>query len=198
MTFAVEPLSATNDLPWFAVQTRSRYENFASNHLRGIGYQVFLPSYKCQRRWSDRIKESELPLFPGYLFCRFDPYDRFPILATPGVIQVVGIGKKPVPVDDTEITEIQTLVRSGLQGQPCPFLQVGHRVKIEHGPLRGVEGILLRFRGGQRLVLSVTLLQRSVAVQTSEAWVTPMPSDQRAFSGSVSRRLSAQRQNPKA
>ena len=162
-------------LPWFALQIRSRYEKIAATLLRGKGYELFLPLYKSRRCWSDRIKELELPLFPGYLFCRFDPLDRLPILVTPGVIQVVGIGRNPAPVDDAEITNIQTAVQSGLPRQPWPFLQVGQRVKVKRGPLQGLEGILLDFKGRQRLVLSVTLLQRSVAIEVDGAWVDPLP-----------------------
>jgi len=162
---------ASDNYLWFALQTKSRYEHFVAAMLSGKGYEPFLPVYTCRRQWSDRMKDFELPLFAGYLFCRFDPDDRLPILTTPGVIQVVGIGKKPVPVDDAEINAIKTLVCSGLPGQPCAFLQVGQHVRIERGPLAGVEGILTGFRGRQRLVLSVTLLQRSVAVEVDGAWV---------------------------
>lgn len=177
----------TRSYPWFALQTRSRYENFVATQLRGKGYEPFLPVYKSRRRWSDRIREFELPLFPGYLFCRFDPLDRLPIVVTPGVIQVVGIGKTPLPVDDTEIATIRTAVQSGLPRQPWPFLKVGQKVRLGCGPLCGVEGILLSFRGQHRLVLSVTLLQRSVAVEVDEAWVHPI-SQQWACSGSVTSR----------
>src|SRR5713226_1413417 len=161
--------------PWFAVQTRSRYENLVATLLRGKGYELFLPLYKSRRRWSDRIKELELPLFLGYLFCRFNPTARFPILVTPGVIRVVGIGRSPVPVDDAEIAAIQKAVQSGLPRQPWPFLQTGQRVKVENGPLQGLEGSLLEFKGRHRLVLSVTMLQRSVAVEVDSAWVSPIP-----------------------
>ena len=166
---------AAGSYPWFALQTRSRYEDFVATQLHNKGYETFLPLYKCRRRWSDRIKELELPLFPGYLFCRLNPLDRLPILVTPGVIQVVGIGKNPIPVDDTEIAALQTAVQSGLPRQPWPFLQIGQRVKVEWGPLRGLEGILLDFKGRHRLVLSVTLLQRSVAVEVDAAGVSPIP-----------------------
>jgi transcription antitermination factor NusG len=163
--------SASDNYPWFALQTRSRYENFVASMLSGKGYEPFLPAYTCRRRWSDRIKEFELPLFPGYLFCRFDPSNRLPILITPGVIQVVGVGKTPVPVDESEITAIQILMGSGLPGRPWAFLQIGQRVRIERGPLAGVEGMLTGFRGRYRLVLSVTLLQRSVAVEVDGTWI---------------------------
>ncbi len=160
---------------WFAVQTKSRYENLVATLLRGKGYELFLPVYKSRRRWSDRIKELELPLFPGYLFCRFNPLDRFPILVTPGVMQVVGVGKIPIPVDDLEIAALETAIRSGLPRQPWPFLQIGQKVKIECKPLCGLEGILVEFKGRHRLVLSVTLLQRSVAVEVDDTWIRPIP-----------------------
>jgi transcription antitermination factor NusG len=160
--------------PWFALQTRSRAENLVATQLRGKGYEPFLPVYKSRRRWSDRVKEFELPLFPGYLFCRFNPLDRLPIIVTPGVLQVVGAGKKPIAVDDAEIATVRTAIQSGLPRQPWPFPQAGQRVRVECGPLRGLEGVLLSLKGGHRLVLSVTLLQRSVAVEVAESWVSPI------------------------
>ena len=161
--------------PWFAIQTRARYEHYVATQLRGKGYELLLPLYNCRRRWSDRIKEVELPLFPGYLFCRFDLLNRLPILMTPGVFRVVGIGRNPLPVDDAEIAAIQAAIRSGLPSQPWPFLQIGQRVKVEFGPLRGLEGILISLKGRHRLVLSVTLLQRSMAVEVDDACVRSIP-----------------------
>src|SRR6266576_4193383 len=172
--------------PWFALQVRSRYENIVTAHLGGMGYESFLPLYTCRRRWSDRFKEIECPLFPGYVFCRLDPLNRFPILIVPGVSLIVGMGKTPVAIDETEIAAIQAAVKSGLPSQAWPFVQIGKRVRIEHGPLCGLEGVLLDFRGRHRLVLSVTLLQRSIAVQVEDAWVTTIPQHRRAYTGPVS------------
>lgn len=158
--------------PWFAVQTRTRYENLAAKQLTGRGYEVFLPFYQCKRRWSDRIQEFEVPLFPGYLFCRLNLLDRLPILTTPGVIQIVGIGKTPIAVDEEEVIALQTAVQTGVPRHPWPFLKVGQKVRVEAGPLCGLEGVLLNFKGCYRLVLSVSLLQRSMAVEVDSAWVT--------------------------
>jgi transcription antitermination factor NusG len=171
---AVDSLTQNRGLPWFAVQVRSRYESVAATLLSGKGYEWFLPTYWSRRQWSDRIKKIELPLFPGYLFCRFDPQGRLPILTIPGVISIVGIAKNPTPVDETEIASLRVLVKSGLPHQPWPYLQVGQRVRIEYGALYGLEGILLHFKGLHRIVLSVTLLQRSVAVEIDSAWVTAL------------------------
>jgi transcription antitermination factor NusG len=165
---------------WYALRVRSRHESTVASHLQARGYESFLPLYKSQRRWSDRFKEIELPLFPGYVFCQFNLLNRLPILTVPGIVHVVGVGKIPVAIDETEIAAIQAAVKSGLPRQPWPFLEIGHKVRIEHGPLCGVEGVLLGFRGHQRLVLSVTLLQRSVAVQVDEAWVQPVLQEHRS------------------
>jgi transcription antitermination factor NusG len=150
--------------PWFALQVRSRHEIGVARHLSGMGYEEFLPLYVCRKRWSDRIKEAHAPLFPGYLFCRFNPENRLPILKTPGVLQIVGYNRQPIPVEEDEIRSIQTLVTSGIPNQPWPFLK-GEKVRIESGPLRGLEGVLVEFKGARRLILSVSLLQRSVAVE---------------------------------
>jgi transcription antitermination factor NusG len=151
--------------PWFALQVRVRHEVAVSDHLKGKGYEWFLPLYKSRRRWSDRVKEIEAPLFPGYLFCRFDPYDRLPILKTPGVAQIVGYNHIPIPVDEHEIMAIRRLVASGVPNFPCAYLEVGSKVRIDTGALRGLEGILTDVKGKRRLVLSISLLQRSVAVE---------------------------------
>lgn len=162
--------------PWFALHVRGRRELAVAEHLRGQGYEWFLPLYKSKKRWSDRVKEVESPLFPGYLFCRFDPQWRLPILKTPGVIQIVGNHREPAPVDEHEIAAIQTLISTAVRNQPWPFIEVGDRVRIESGPLSGLEGLLVEFRGSHRLVLSVTLLQRSVAVELDSSVVTSLRS----------------------
>lgn len=159
---------------WYALRVRSHYENTVASHLRARGFESFLPMYLCRRRWSDRFKESEVPLFAGYVFCQFDPLNRLPILSIPGVVNPVAIGRTPVPVDDTEMAGIQAAVKTRLRAFPWPFLRVGQRVRIEQGPLCGIEGMLVAFRGQARLVLSVSLLQRSIAVQVEQDWVRPM------------------------
>lgn len=175
MTESVEAKRDTicKRLPWFALQVRSQRENHAADHLRAKGYELFLPLYTCRKRWSDRIKKVELPLFPGYLFCRFDPYDRLPIVKTPWLLQIVGFNHIPSPVDDEEISAVRTLIASGAATQPWPFIGLGERVRIESGPLRGVVGVLTQVKRNHKLVVSITLLQRSVAVEIDSALVTP-------------------------
>lgn len=158
---------------WFAVHVRSRYESVVARCLKTKGYECFLPTYWSRRRWSDRVKELELPLFPGYFFCRFHLEDRLPILKTPGLISIVGIAQNPIPVDQAEIEAVRTLVNSGLRHQPWPYVRIGQKVRIEYGSLWGLEGILQSFKGRQRIVVSVTLLQRSVAAEIDSSWVSP-------------------------
>ena len=160
-------------MSWYALRIQSKLSSLASDTLRGKGYEEFLPLYRARRRWSDRVKQVELPLFPGYLFCQFDVNDRLPILTTPGVIGIVGAGKLPIPVDLEEIEAIRAILRSGLAAQPWPLL-VGSKVYIERGPLAGVEGIITNTDKVYRLVVSVSLLQRSVAVEIDREWARPI------------------------
>ena len=160
--------------PWYAVRVRPRFEKMVASALVTKGYEGFLPLYRHRSRWADRIREVRLPLFPGYLFCRFDINHRLPILVTPGVMHVVGIGKAPHPVEDEEIAALQAVVISGLQAEPRSYLTVGRKVRVEVGPLAGVEGILTALKGVSRLVLSVNLLQRSVSVEIEESWIVPV------------------------
>lgn len=159
---------------WYALQVWSRKETSVSLQLQNLGYECFLPSYKCQRQWSDRVKELEQPLFPGYLFCRFNFQSRRTLVMTPGVIQIVGNGKMPLAVADDEIEKIQLAVSSEAPRQPWPFIEVGERVRVNYGSLRGLEGILINFKGSHRVVLSISLLQRSVAVEVDVAWLTAL------------------------
>jgi transcription antitermination factor NusG len=164
-------ISSNIVLPWYALQVRSRQERVIAAALLSKGYEGFLPLYYRESRWSDRIKELILPLFPGYLFCRFDINNRLPVLMTPGVMRVVGIGKRPHPVDEEEISAIQAVVASGLRAEPVPYLSVGQKVRIEQGTLSGIEGILAGVRAPAKLVVSVSLLQRSISVEIDERWV---------------------------
>jgi transcription antitermination factor NusG len=158
---------------WYAIQVKRNHERLTATHLEHRSYETFLPLYKSRRRWSDRIKELELPLFPGYLFCHMDPATRLAALTSPGVVRVVGVGKTPVPVPDHEIDSIRAIVDSQLPADPYAYLQVGEQVRIAYGPLRGLTGILMAIEDQHRLVVGVTLLRRSVAVRIEPEWAVP-------------------------
>ena len=117
-------------IPWYAVRVRPNYEKPVAAALRGKGFQEFLPLIRSKRQWSDRVKIMDLPLFPGYLFCRLNLEERLPLLTTPGFLYLVGVGKNPEPVDEVEIAGIQAVLRSGLTVTPWPNLVVGQRVRL--------------------------------------------------------------------
>lgn len=162
---------------WYAIRVKSNRENVVAASLESKGLQRFLPTYVTRRQWSDRVMETEVPLFKGYVFCLLDIAEKLPVLTIPGVIELVGVGKAPQPVEDSEIEALQIIARNGLPAAPWPFLRAGQRVRIERGPLKDVEGILIEVKNRFRLVVSVSLLQRSVAVEVDRESVTPLRQD---------------------
>jgi transcriptional antiterminator NusG len=160
---------------WYAIHTKSRHEKIVATILTGKGFHNLLPLYKRRHQRPGRTRESELPAFPGYLFCEFDPRLRLPILTTPGVLNIVANGRTPSPIERTEIEAIQRLVDSPLQPEPWPFLAIGQRAYVCDGPLQGIEGILVAWKNSHRLILSATLLRRSIAVEIEREWVVPCP-----------------------
>jgi transcription antitermination factor NusG len=162
---------AETSLPWFALRTRSNFERMTATALENKGMLPYLPTYRNKRRWSDRVVVCDTPLFQGYVFCRFDPLHRLPVLTTTGVISIVGCGTEPAPIDDREIAAIEAILRSGLATEPCPFLREGQRVRVRRGSLSGVEGILTKKKSDFRLVISVTMLQRSISVEIDREWI---------------------------
>jgi transcriptional antiterminator NusG len=157
--------SLPEQFPWYGIRTRSNHERVAATVLTGKGYEPYLPVYRVRRRRGDAVVESEHPLFPGYVFCRFDVKTRLPILTTTGVISVLGFGKEPVAIPDEEIEAVRAVLRSGLPAEPCAYLREGQRVRVTHGSLDGVEGILVKKKNQLRMVISVTMLQRSISVE---------------------------------
>jgi transcription antitermination factor NusG len=164
-------MPSAEDLPWYALQIKTRQEKDVERLLQGRGYITFLPTYESIRSWSDRKRKISLPLFPGYLFCRLDVNHRLPVLQTPGVFRITGTGQAFTPVEPSEIESIERAIRLKVRCEPCPFLKVGRKVRIVEGSLRGMEGILLEVRKQFRLVVSVQLLQRSVALELDTAAV---------------------------
>lgn len=170
----VEKSYELNPEQWFALRVKSRTEKVVAMMARNRGFEEFVPLYQSRHQWSDRTKSVEMPLFPGYVFCRLNPEYRLPLLTIPGVLHFVGLGKVPVPIEESEITAIRRTIESGLSTEPWPYLEAGQKVSLEGGPLAGLEGILIEARKDQRVVVSVTLLRRSVAVGIERHWVRPL------------------------
>ena len=158
---------------WFALYVKARHEKVVDRALHRVGFDSFLPLYVLRHVYAHCSKEHQIPLFPGYVFCRFDPLKRTPILSTPGVISIVSVARKPVPVDDVEIFSLQSAIKAQLPLEHCGFVETGQRVRIIHGALSGIEGIVLEVRNSVRLVLSITLLQRSVQLEIDASWIAP-------------------------
>ena len=159
---------------WYALRVRSNFEQTVTKCLSSNDYGVFCPTYRERRQWSDRTKEIEVPLFGGYVFCHLDIEKRLPVLQAPGVVNIVSFGKTFLPVHDDEINAVRRIVNSPVFARPCPYLNIGDKVRVERGPLAGVEGILREIKKEWRLVVSVHLLQRSVSAEVSLEWVKPL------------------------
>lgn len=187
-----------HSLSWYALCVRLGFESAVSRALGNKGYDPFLPLYPSTRRWSDRTKQIHLPLFPGYLFCRLNVQERLlPVLTTPGVKSILGAGPVPSAVPEMEIAAIQAVIRSGLSAQPVPYLTIGDKVLIERGPLKGLEGIVLSAKNSNvakrdQLVVSVSLLQRSIAIEIQPEWVRPFSIGDDLSPGRIVARVSRQ------
>ncbi|MBZ5522047.1 MAG: NusG-like protein [Acidobacteriia bacterium] len=142
--------------------------------LRSKGYEEFLPTYRVKRKWSDRIKEIETPLFTGYVFCRLNSGVPWSIVTTPGVVRIVGTRKDISVIDDKEIEVIQRVMKAGVKVEPCAYAKIGDRVRITNGPLSGVQGIVTGYKNQQHLVLSVDLIQSSVSVEVDGYDLAPI------------------------
>jgi transcription antitermination factor NusG len=156
---------------WYAIRTKSKCETAIAASLDYKGYDHFLPLYAASRRWSDRTVQTKLPLFPGYVFCRMDTKQRVPVLSIPGVVSIVGFGNTPAPIPDSEIDAVQSVLESGLVAEPYPFIE-GQRVRMSKGLLTGLQGVVVKQKSAWRLVVSLTMLQRSVAVEIDRDWIT--------------------------
>ncbi len=158
---------------WYALHVRSRREHVVARQLDYKAFEVFLPLYNERRRWADRWKDVRLPLFPGYVFCRFDLESQSRALATSGVIDVVRSGGLPAPLEGSQIEDIRRTTLNSDKVEPYPRLARGQTVLLCEGPLKGITGTLIDFRGCLRLVISVELLQRSVMVEVDRSWAMP-------------------------
>lgn len=165
-------MSTGSSAEWFALRIAPRHEKAASEILCNKGYETLLPLYLRRHQYGRRSRSFELPLFPGYLFCRFDSSARLPILTTPGVLLVVGAGKTPVPVAEDEILPLRRAMETHASMTPHPYGNGGQRGRITSGPLAGLEGMIMNPKPPVRLILSVELLQRSVMLEVDAECVS--------------------------
>ena len=160
-TFVSRDMAAPH---WFAAYTCANHEKSVARQLEVRSIESFLPLYERVSRWKDRRVKVQLPLFSGYVFVRVMMQERLRVLQIPGLVRLVGFNGMPTPLNDDEIVAMRNGLERNVHAEPHPFLTAGRRVRIKSGPLADLEGILLRRKGGYRFVLSVQLIQRSIAV----------------------------------
>jgi transcription termination/antitermination protein NusG len=166
-------LEQEQQYPSYALHVRPRHEKVVAKTLAAKGIGSFVPTYRSMRR-SSGPTPSYVPLIPGYVFCWFDVTKPLAVLCTSGVLSIVGAGKTPMPISKDELDMLRVIIASGMPARSCPYMTVGQRVRIESGPLRGVEGILLCMRKQSEVLVSVNLLHRSVSVAIGKEAVYPL------------------------
>ncbi len=173
----VEAFWGSEGVRWYAIQTRPRHEKKVHEDLQSLGFSTYLPLMNQIHQWSDRRQAVEIPIFPRYLFlhAEYSPYVHQAIIGRWGVCNFVGVRGQALPIPDQEIANIETLVRRQLPAEPHPFLSVGSRVRCRGGALDGLEGILVRKNRDWSIVVSLELLQRSLAVRLVDYEVELVP-----------------------
>jgi transcription antitermination factor NusG len=169
-------LEIPKSFPWYVLTVKMGREATVRDILEQFGYVVFVPSVTESRRYSDRLKKVQQPLFPGYVFSQFDSKRKVPILRVSHVMGIVGDRSGPIAVPEEEIIGVQKALENLIPCQPWPFLKVGQPVRIIAGPLCGVRGRLERVKGEMRVVIGISLLQRALAVEVDRAYVRPIES----------------------
>jgi len=159
---------------WFALQVWTQHENSVARVLTQKGIETVSPNKRVWRRWRDRTQVCEIPLFPGYVFAKFDPERKLPVLVTPKVQSIVGFGKNPAPISEAEIDAVRKVAEFGLDVESGPALTAGDSVRIVAGPLAGVRGVLIEKRSVMRLVVSVEMINRSISVEVTPDMLAPV------------------------
>lgn len=162
--------SAQNQQPrWYALYTCARHEKRVAEQIERRQLSCFLPSYRCVRRWKDRRKELELALFPGYVFVHMSLSNKLKVLQVPGVVQLVSFQGQPAALPAEEIDALRNRISGNAKVVPHPYLQAGRKVRVHSGPFQGLEGVIVRRKDRCRLIFSIDLIQRSLAIELDEA-----------------------------
>jgi len=157
------------EVRWYATYTRAQHEKSVARQLELRAIESFLPVYEKMSRWKDRRVKVRLPLFSGYVFVRMTLEEKMRVLQVPGVVRLVGFGGQPTPLPEEEMEVLRSRLSGALHAEPCPYLQAGSRIRLKSGPLRGIQGVLLKKKNGCRFVISFELIQRSIAVEVDAA-----------------------------
>ena len=166
--------TVASQMLWYAGYTASRHEKRVAEHFAQRGVEHFLPLYETIHRWNNGRHRVQLPLFPGYIFVRIALQDRLRVIEVPGFVRLVGFNTLPCPLPEADITRMKEALNKGALAEPYPYLTVGTRVEIRNGPMQGMTGILLRRQNKCRVVISVDLIMRSMAVEVEASDVVPI------------------------
>jgi transcription antitermination factor NusG len=150
---------------WYALYTNPRHEKVVARQLKERCVENFLPLYRTWHRWKDRRKQVELALFPGYVFVRIEEQNKLQVLKTPGAVNLVSFNGRLAALPEAEIDALRNALDNEIFAEPYPFLRVGRKVRVVRGPMAGAEGILARKKDRCRVVISVEVLMRSVALE---------------------------------
>ena len=168
-TFDGDELEAYAQPRWYAAYTRANHERRVADQLDERGVQNYLPQYESVRNWKDRKVRLQLPLFPGYVFVHLGLPSRLQVLQVPGVAWLVSFAGRPAAVPEEEFARIRGFLDKGFRAEPHPYLKAGRRVRVRSGPFEGLEGIVVRRKNSARLVISLELIERAMAVDVEEA-----------------------------
>lgn len=158
---------------WYVAMTQPRHEKAVAHRLPVSGVECFLPIYDVVRRWKDRKKVVQLPLFPGYVFARFAAHKKLAVISDPGVLGIISFGGEFASVSDSQVSALRISVERRLRMEPYPYLRAGSRVRISNGAFAGVEGTLIKSKNRYTFILSIDLIQRSVRVEIEAPDVVP-------------------------
>lgn len=152
-----------NSFNWYALYTKSRHEKFVESELLKKGIEAFTPKVTLKRRWSDRIKYIDEPIFKSYCFAKFCLKDKIRVVSQDGVVTMVHFNHHYIPIPDSVINSLKLLIENEFRIDPCPYLKIGERVTIRRGPLKGLEGYIIEKRNkNTTLVVSVDAIASSV------------------------------------
>jgi transcription antitermination factor NusG len=182
MDYLAEPLlnhtpllnRATSHTRWYAAYTYPRHEKAVMKQLESKSIEAFLPLFLTENRWKDRRVQIQNPLFPGYVFTRINLSERNRVLAIPGVIRMLSFNGLPAPIDDSEIEAVRLCMERGAPLEPYPFLEIGDRVRVRSGVLKGLEGLISRCKDERRLIVPISLINQSVAVDIDIQLLEPL------------------------
>jgi transcription termination/antitermination protein NusG len=177
-TYGIPEIAATQSLAerhWYAVQISANHEKKVAAALDRRSVECFLPLYRSVRRWKDRKVELHMPLFPGYAFVHFALQERLRVLQVPGVVRFVGFSTGATPVPEIQIEQIKDILNHTFYPEPYPYFTSRRRVRVKSGPLRDMEGVIVRRKNRSRFVVSFELIQRSVVVEVGGLELEPIP-----------------------